>query len=92
MLIEFDLAKNERNIAERGLSFARVAEFDFSGAIVDVDDRKVYAEVRYVATGLLGSRLHVLCFTPIDGGIRVISLRKANRRETRAYEQTRTID
>ncbi|MBT9476496.1 BrnT family toxin [Polaromonas sp.] len=32
-------------------------------------------------------RLHVLCFTPIDGGIRVISFRKANPREIRSYEQ-----
>lgn len=86
MLIEFDAAKNERNIAERNLSFERAAEFDFGGAIVEVDDRKVYPEVRYVAVGYLGQRLHVLCFTPIDGGIRVISFRKANQREIKAYE------
>lgn len=32
MLIEFDPAKNERNIAKRGLSFVRAAEFDFETA------------------------------------------------------------
>jgi uncharacterized DUF497 family protein len=31
-------------------------------------------------------RLHVICFTPIDGGVRIISFRKANRREVRYYE------
>jgi uncharacterized DUF497 family protein len=92
MLIEFDPAKNDKNIAERGLSFERAAEFDFGSAIVDTDDRKVYAEVRYVAVGFLESRLHVLCFTPIEGGIRVISFRKANNREIKAYEQTHTTD
>ncbi|MES2186308.1 MAG: BrnT family toxin [Pseudomonadota bacterium] len=92
MLIGFDPAKNARNIAERGLSFEMAAEFDFSGAIVEEDDRKVYAEVRYVAVGYLGPRLHVLCFTPMDGGIRVISFRKANNREIKAYGQTRTTD
>ena len=92
MQIAFDAAKNDRNIAERGLSFEVVARFDFSTAVVQVDDRKIYTEVRYVAVGLLGVRLHVLCFTPIDEGIRVISFRKANSREIKAYEQTRTID
>ncbi|OJU89152.1 MAG: hypothetical protein BGO13_11785 [Burkholderiales bacterium 66-5] len=92
MLIEFDPVKNERNIAGRGLSFERAAEFDFSSAIVGVDDRKVYPEVRYVAAGYLDQRLHMLCFTPIEGGIRVISFRRANSREVKAYEQARTTD
>ncbi|HEY2255165.1 MAG TPA: BrnT family toxin [Variovorax sp.] len=92
MLIEFDPAKNERNIAERGLPFGRAEDFDFDTAIVEVDDRKVYAEPRYVAAGFLDARLHMLCFTTIDGGIRVISFRKANNREIKAYEQSRTAD
>lgn len=87
MLIEFDAAKNDRNITERGLSFQRASEFDFSRAIVEVDDRKVYPEVRYVAAGYLDQFLHVLCFTPVNGGIRVISFRKAYSREIKAYEQ-----
>lgn len=55
MLIEFDAAKNDRNITERGLSFQRASEFDFSSAIVEVDDRKVYPEMRYVAVAILTS-------------------------------------
>ena len=92
MLVEFDVAKNERNMAERGLSFQRAAEFDFSSAIIEVDDRKVYPEMRHVAAGFLDQRLHILCFTPINGGIRVISFRKANSREIRAYEQAKNTD
>ena len=88
MLVEFDPAKNARNIAERGLSFEQAGEFAFSSAVIAVDGRKAYPEVRYVAVGVLLGRLHVLCFTPIDGGIRVISFRKANSREIKAYEQT----
>lgn len=87
MLIEFDAAKNDSNITQRGLSFQRASEFDFSRTIVEVDDRKVYPEVRYVAAGYLDQRLHVLCFTLVNGGIRVISFRKANSREIKAYEQ-----
>lgn len=33
MKIEFDNAKNERNIKLRGLSFELAAKFDFDGAI-----------------------------------------------------------
>jgi uncharacterized DUF497 family protein len=87
MHIEFDAAKNEANIASRGLSFDQVAEFDFSTARLWQDTRKAYPEVRFVAVGYLGHRLHVLCFTPVAGGIRVISFRKANPREVRNHEQ-----
>jgi uncharacterized DUF497 family protein len=94
MKIEFDPVKNERNIRVRELSFEQVAEFDFDGAAVTVDERKDYPETRYVAVGFLGVRLHVLCFTPIPGGIRVISFRKANVRERKSNEtlRTQTVD
>jgi len=42
MLIEFDPAKDERNVAKRGLSFERAAEFDFETAAYIIDDRKNY--------------------------------------------------
>ena len=87
MRIEFDAAKNERNIRERGLSFERAAEFDFAGATIRQDARKPYPEPRFVALGVLDGRLHVLCFTPVAGGVRVISFRKANTREVRNHEQ-----
>jgi uncharacterized DUF497 family protein len=87
MKIEFDAAKNDRNLQERSLSFERAADFDFNTAIVQQDVRKSYPEVRFVALGFLDARLHVLCFTPVDDGIRVISFRKANSREIRSYEQ-----
>lgn len=87
MKIEFDASKNDRNIVERSLSFERAADFDFNTALVQQDVRKPYPEVRFVALGFLDARLHVLCFTPVDGGIRVISFRKANSREIRNYEQ-----
>lgn len=88
MHIEFDANKNDTNIRDRGLSLGRATDFDFDSAIIKRDVRKTYHEVRYVAVGFLDARLHVLCFTPIDGGIRVISFRKANQREVRDYEQT----
>ena len=63
MEITFDPAKNELNIAQRGLSFERVIEFDFETALYEVDDRHDYGEVRRTAIGKLGDIAHVLVFT-----------------------------
>jgi uncharacterized DUF497 family protein len=81
MEIRFDPDKNERNIRERGLSFDRVAEFDFETAKLYLDTRNDYPEIRIIAIGYLEDRLHVLVFSETPNGIRVISFRKANRRE-----------
>ena len=92
MQIEFDPAKNAANIKSRGLSFESAGEFDFGTADIEQDTRKKYPESRLVAVGFLDKRLHVLCFTPLPLGIRVISFRKANKREVRDYERTRPTD
>lgn len=86
MDIEFDPNKSARNDQERGLPFTAVAAFDWETAMIQEDARHEYPERRFVAVGRIGQRLHVLCFTPISGGIRVISLRKANPREVKRYE------
>jgi len=87
MKIDFDPIKSERNIKLRSLSFDRAGDFDWETAIYYEDDRMDYPEDRIIALGFLGVRLHVICFTPIDGGVRIISFRKANRREIRCYEE-----
>ena len=89
MDIEFDPAKSDRNIRERGLSFEAAAEFDFESALYWVDDRADYGETRVRALGrLAGGRVYSLVFVETAAGIRVISFRKANAREVRRYEQT----
>jgi uncharacterized DUF497 family protein len=68
------------------LSFEQAAEFDFETALFTIDDRHDYSEVRYRALGLIDQRLHALVFVEIADGIRVISFRKANKREVKHYE------
>ena len=92
MDITYDTAKNARNVAERGLSFDRAADFDFERSIVRVDDRRDYGETRYRAFGMLDGRLHSLVFTETARGIRVISLRRANKREVKRYDTTQAKD
>ncbi|HOG03998.1 MAG TPA: BrnT family toxin [Accumulibacter sp.] len=87
MDITYDADKNAGNIALRGLSFERAAAFDFHTAVFTVDDRHDYGEIRHRALGLLEGRLHALVFVETATGIRIISFRKANKREVRRYEQ-----
>lgn len=87
MNIIFDPMKSRRNIALRGLSFERAAEMDFETALIVADNRHDYGEERHIAIGHLAGRLHVLCFTRVAQGIRVISFRRANAREALRYDQ-----
>jgi uncharacterized DUF497 family protein len=84
--IDFDPAKNERNIRERGLSFIQAERFDFETAMFSVDARRDYGEIRHRALGFLDGRLHALVFVETVAGIRIISFRKANSREVKRYE------
>jgi len=86
MKIEFDPEKNNKNIIERGLSFENVKNFDFKTALFEIDNRHDYGETRIIALGYIAERLHVLIFTKRESGIRVISLRKANKKERLRYE------
>ena len=87
MNISFDSAKSERNERERGLTFSLVGQLDWSGTVIEVDERKEYGEHRYRVLGFIGDRLYAVVFTPRAGKVHVISLRKANKREVKQYEQ-----
>ncbi len=87
MHITFDPAKSEHNIVERGLSFDLVNKFDFETAVFSADVRRNYGEIRLRALGLMSGRVHALVFVETTIGIRVISFRRANKREVKHYEQ-----
>lgn len=87
MDISFDPLKSERNIATRGISFEQAAAFQWDSALIVEDTRKDYGERRFQALGLIGVRLHVLVFTPRARKVHVISLRRANQREMKRYEE-----
>ena len=91
-MIEFDWVKCQRNVVERNLSFERANEVDLEAALISRDERQNYGEDRYVALCHLDKRLHVLCFTETIRGIRVISFRKANKREVLHYEKKQATD
>jgi uncharacterized DUF497 family protein len=81
----FDPVKDKANRAKHGVSLA-LADVMFAGPHVSVtDDRFDDGEMRKLAFGLIGDRLFVCVFTDRDAERRVISLRKANRREVKRY-------
>lgn len=85
MRLTYDPAKNQRNIAERGIPFKLADELDWTTALVAEDTRRAYPERRFQALGLIGAHLHMLVFTPRNGAVHVISLRRANKRERSRY-------
>lgn len=90
MDVSFDPAKDARNVALRGIALARAMDFNWESALIVEDTRRDYGEPRYQALGLIDNRLHMLIFTPRTGKTHIISLRKANDREIRRYEEAKT--
>lgn len=86
-----DPRKELRNIAARGLSLDLAELLDWTTALIWEDTRKDYGEPRYCVLGYIAGRLHSVVFTPREGKPRVISLRKANKREVKRYEKATQI-
>ncbi len=88
MDFEWDEAKNRANIAKHGIDFTRAKEI-FSGPTVNfLDHRRNYGEIRRVAIGLVEGREVYVIYTVRGEVYRIISARRANRSERRAYRQT----
>jgi uncharacterized DUF497 family protein len=85
--IDFDPAKNAVNVARRGLDFADAALMWQEGPVIEIeDDRADYGELRMIAVGRVRGRVCVTVYTDRGPVRRIISLRKANRREINAYQ------
>lgn len=88
MRIEFDPAKDAANKAKHGVSLALANELDWEAALVWVDDRFEYDELRMIALAPKTEILYYVAFLERGEVRRVISLRRANRREVKYYVQS----
>lgn len=93
-MLEWDEAKNARNMAERGLPFSLAAGLlRDESTWVYLDVRHSALEERWRAMGEVllaqGLRLVLAVVTVRGGRIRVISLRRCKRQEREDYEQHR---
>lgn len=85
MRIEFDPAKDAANQAKHGVSLVLATELDWNAALVWIDDRFDYAESRMIALAPRTGILYYVAFVDRGAVRRVISLRRANRREVKHY-------
>jgi len=89
MKIVFDRAKNLRNQEKHGVSLAYAEKVLADPDRLDIlDVRFEYDEERIVVYGRVERRVWVCVFTQRRATHRIISLRKANARETKRYEET----
>ena len=83
---EWDDAKNERCVRDRGFGFADILPaFLDPNRRVERDHRRDYGEERFRLYGRVAGRLFVIAYTRRDTVTRIISARKANARERDRY-------
>ena len=93
MEFEWDDAKSDACSTRRGFDFAyAIRAFLDDDRIVGQDRRWDYGEDRYRLLGVIEGRVFVVVYTLRGSAIRIISARKANRKEVREYEQNTRQD
>lgn len=85
MRIEFDPAKDMANQTKHGVSLSVAGDLDWEAALVWIDDRFEYGETRMIALAPKSEILYYVAFVDRFETRRVISLRRANRREVKHY-------
>ncbi|MBK6653536.1 BrnT family toxin [Zoogloea sp.] len=85
MEVEFDPIKNIANQAKHGVSLAFNSELDWDAALVWIDERYGYDEVRLIALAPKTNTLYYVAFVDRGETRRIISLRHATRSEVTHY-------
>lgn len=87
MEFEWDESKSDACYAERGFDFTyALRAFADPERVIRQDHRWDYGEDRFEMLGEIEDRLFVVVYTLRGDTIRIISARKANRREMDEYE------
>jgi uncharacterized protein len=88
MDFEWDEAKNRANLRKHGFDFADADEMFRGVLVVETDAREDYGEKRWIGIGAIRGRVtHVVFAEREPDTIRIISLRKATKRESEQYEK-----
>ena len=84
MVLEFDAAKDASNQQKHGVSLAIAADFDWATVLVS-PARTDRGEMRRSVIGDVAGEVYVAVATERQGRMRIISLRRANRKERQKY-------
>ena len=88
MLIEFDAAKDIANQKKHGISLSVANELNLEAALVWIDGRYKYNETRMIALAPKTNILYYVAFVDRGEALRIISVRRANRREVKHYVES----
>ena len=83
MDIEFDPAKREKILKNRGLDFLDAPKLYEGRSLTVLDDRKDYGEERFITSGFLNSGAVAFVWTDRGGVTRIISMRKMHLEEVK---------
>ncbi len=86
MKFAFDPAKDAIDRSKHGVSLSEAVRLDWNRVLAKLDSRTDYREPRQIGYGPIGRRLYCVVFVDRGDTLRIISLRKANNRETDRYE------
>ena len=85
---EWDEAKSKENRRTRGFGFEVASEI-FKGPVLELEDRRRdYGEPRFLAIGQIEDTFFAIVYTWRGAHRRIISARRAKRKERDAYRQT----
>ena len=87
MNFEWDGDKNAANIDKHGIDFTDAKRIFEGPTLERIDDRKAYGETRVAAVGVVENRELFVVYTTRGRTRRIISARKANRHERKAYRE-----
>ncbi len=91
LVFEWDEAKRARNLTLHGVDFDAVYALEWQQARYVSDERRNYGEGRIQGFAPIKTRVYVIVFTIRKTGLRIISLRKTNDRETERYERSTEV-
>ncbi|MBL1140560.1 MAG: BrnT family toxin [Proteobacteria bacterium] len=88
MEFAWDEAKNAANIRKHEIDFIDAIEIFQHPIFTYIDTRKNYEEERWIGIGQILNRIIVVVYIEIDNDtIRIVSARKATKREKEYYEK-----
>jgi len=87
MIVEYEWDEDKRrsNLLKHGIDFIDIEQAFANETVTILDARHDYGEQRFITFGLFAGRVVVIAHTETDEVIRIISVRKATKREESSY-------
>lgn len=85
-MFEWDEEKRQQNLLKHGVDLVYAAVIFEALTLRDEDDRQDYGETRYLALGTVGGEIFAVVYTMRGENIRLISARKARKKEYERYQ------